>query len=175
MRLINYISTLAVPFTILLVIIYGLIEKNKVFDTFIEGATEGIEIVIKIFPTLIGLFLAIGALRSSGIIDLFIKFINPIIQLFKIPSEIIPLALLRPISGSASMAIATDIMSTYGVDSKIGLIASTIMGSTETTLYTIAVYTSAVGIKKIRFVLAAALIADFIGMISSVLIWGILS
>ena len=175
MRLINYISTLAVPFTILLVIIYGLIEKNKVFDTFIEGATEGIEIVIKIFPTLIGLFLAIGALRSSGIIDLFIKFMNPIIQLFKIPSEIIPLALLRPISGSASMAIATDIMSTYGVDSKIGLIASTIMGSTETTLYTIAVYTSAVGIKKIRFVLAAALIADFIGMISSVLIWGILS
>lgn len=175
MGLINYVSTLAIPFTILLIVVYGLIEKNKVFDTFIEGATEGIEIVFKIFPTLIGIFLAISALRSSGIIDLFIKLINPIIQLFKIPSEIIPLALLRPISGSASMAIATDIMTTYGVDSKIGLIASTIMGSTETTLYTIAVYTSAVGIKKIRFVLIAALLADFIGMISSVLIWRILS
>ena len=86
-----------------------------------------------------------------------------------------PLALLRPISGSASIAVATDIMKNYGVDSSIGLIASTIMGSTETTLYTIALYTSAVGIKKIRFVLIAALIGDIIGMLTSVIIWNIMS
>lgn len=86
-----------------------------------------------------------------------------------------PLAIVRPISGSASTAVATDIISKYGVDSKIGLIASTIMGSTETTFYTIAIYTSAVGVKKIKFVLAAALIGDLVGMLTSVAIWGFLS
>lgn len=175
MNIINYISSAAIPLTILIIIVYGLLEKNKVYDTFVEGAKEGIEIVFNIFPTLIGIFVAVGALRSSGILDLIIKFISPITNFFNIPSEIMPLALVRPISGSASMAVATDIMTTFGVDSKIGLIASTIMGSTETTLYTIAIYTSCVGVKKIRFVLAAALIADFVGMLSSVVIWGFLS
>ena len=175
MKIINYISSAAVPVIIILIITYGLIEKNKVYDTFIEGVKDGIEIVYNIFPTLIGVFIAVGALRSSGILDAIINIISPITNLFKIPSEIMPLALLRPISGSASMAVATDIMTTYGVDSKIGLIASTIMGSTETTLYTIAIYTSCVGIKKIRFVLVAALIADIVGMLTSVILWGFLS
>lgn len=175
MAVINYLSNLAIPFTILLILVYGLIEKNKVFDTFLDGAKEGMKIVVKIFPTLIGLFVAIGALRSSGILDFIIKVIYPVIKFFNIPTEILPLAILRPISGSASLAIGSDIMSQYGVDSKIGLIASTIMGSTETTLYTIAVYTSVVGIKKTRFVLIAALIGDLVGMLSSVIIWNILS
>lgn len=170
MNLINYLSTIAVPMVILLIIVYGLIEKNKVYDTFLEGAKEGIQVVVNIFPTLIGIFLAVGALRSSGLIELIINIIKPIIQVLQIPAEIMPLALLRPISGSASMAVATDIISEYGVDSTIGLIASTIMGSTETTFYTIALYTSAVGIKKIRFVLIAALIADITGMLISIAI-----
>lgn len=175
MNILNYISSAAMPIIILLIIVYGLLEKNKVFDTFVEGATEGIEIVVKIFPTLIGIFLAIGAIRSSGVLDLIINLISPITDFFNIPSEIIPLALVRPISGSASTAVATDIMTNFGVDSKIGLIASTIMGSTETTLYTIAIYTSCVGIKKTKFVLTAALIADFVGMVFSVIICRILS
>ncbi len=175
MAVINYLSNLAIPFTILLILTYGLIEKNKVFDTFLDGAKEGIEIVVKIFPTLIGLFVAIGALRYSGILDFIIRLIYPIVKFFNIPTEIMPLAILRPISGSASIAIGSDIMTQYGVDSKLGLIASTIMGSTETTLYTIAVYTSVVGIKKIRFVLVAALIGDLVGMLSSVIIWNFMS
>ncbi len=175
MNIINYISSAAIPVIILLIVIYGVMEKNKVFDNFVEGATEGIGIVLKIFPTLIGIFLAVGAIRSSGILDLIIKAISPITSFFGIPSEIMPLALVRPISGSASTAVATDIMTTFGVDSKIGLIASTIMGSTETTFYTIAIYTSCVGIKKIRFVLIAALIADFVGMAFSVILWRFLS
>ena len=175
MHIINYLSSVAMPMIILIIIVYGLVEKNKVFDTFLEGAKEGIEIVLKIFPTLIGLFLAIGALRSSGILDLIISSMEPILKLLNIPSQIMLLALLRPISGSASVAVATDIMKQFGVDSNIGLIISTIMGSTETTLYTIAVYTSAVGIKKTRFVLYAALAADIAGMIASVVIWRILS
>ena len=162
MKFINYLSSSAIPIIIAIIIIYGLLEKNKVYDTFLEGAKEGMEIVVKLFPTLIGIFIAVGALRSSGILDFLIEFISPITNTFHIPSEIMPLALIRPISGSASTAVATDIMTKFGVDSNIGLIASTIMGSTETTFYTIAIYTSCVGIKKIRFVLAAALIGDLV-------------
>lgn len=160
MNFINYISSAAIPIIMAVIIIYGLIEKNKVYDTFVEGAKEGLEIVVKLFPTLLGIFVAIGALRSSGVLDFIINLISPITNVFNIPSEIMPLALVRPISGSASTAVATDIMTKFGVDSKIGLIASTIMGSTETTFYTIAIYTSCVGIKKTKFVLAAALIGD---------------
>lgn len=98
MTAINYLSNLAIPFTILIIVVYGLIEKNKVFDTFLDGAKEGIEIVVKIFPTLIGLFVAIGALRYSGILDFIIKIISPIINFLGMPKEIMPLAILRPIS-----------------------------------------------------------------------------
>ena len=172
---INYLSNLAIPVTILIILIFGLIERKKAFDVFIDGAKDGMEIVIKLFPTLIGLFVAIGTLRSSGILDFIINLIYPIIRFLKIPIEIMPLAILRPISGSASIAIGSDIMTKYGVDSKIGLIASTIMGSTETTFYTIAIYTSIVGVKKTRFVLASSLIGDLVGIVSSVVIWNILS
>lgn len=175
MNLINYISNVAVPATILIIIVYGLIEKQQVFDVFLDGAKEGLQIVVNIFPTLLGLFLSINVLRASGIIDAITTFAMPLLNLLKMPAEILPLALLRPISGSASMAVATDIMSKYGVDSLIGLMSSTIMGSTETTLYTIALYTSAVKIKKTRFVLIAALLADFVGILTSVIFWRIMS
>lgn len=175
MSIVSNISNLAMPMMIFVIIFYGVKEKVNVFDLFLKGAKEGIEIVVRIFPTLIGLFLAIGMLRSSGIISKIVEIINPIISIVNIPSEIMPLALLRPISGSASIAVATDIMQQYGTDSLIGMIASTIMGSTETTFYTIAVYTSVVGIKKIRFILIASLAADIAGMIASVVICRILS
>lgn len=170
MNIINYISNIAIPLMILIIVYYGLKEKIKVFDVFLDGAKDGINMVVKIFPTLIGLFVAIGALRSSGILDLIIKTISPFLTILNIPSEIMPLAILRPISGSASMAVATDIMKSYGVDSFIGILTAVIMGSTETTLYTIAVYTGSVKVKNTRFVLAAALIADLFGVIASVII-----
>ena len=175
MNLINYLSNIAMPLIILIILLYGILEKKNVFDIFLNGAKDGLKIVLGIFPTLIGLFLAIELLSNSGIINLIIKFIEPILILLDIPKQIIPLALLRPISGSASTAVATNIMQINGVDSKIGLIAATIMGSTETTLYTIAVYTSSVGVKKTRFILLASLLADLTGMIASVVIWRFLS
>lgn len=175
MQIVNYLSSAAIPVIIVLIILYGLKEKNKVFDTFLDGAKDGMEVVIQLFPTLIGIFVAVGALRNSGILDCIIQFISPVTNLFKIPSQILPLAMLRPISGSASMGVAVDIMKQYGVDSMIGKITSTIMGSTETTFYTIAIYTSCVKIKKIRFVLVAALLADLAGMLTSVIICQILS
>lgn len=175
MEIINYISIIAMPMIILLIVMYGVSEKNKVFDTFLEGAKEGIKTTLSILPTLIGLFVAIGALRSSGVLDLIIRIASPVLNIINFPSELIPIAVLRPISGSGSIAVATDIMKNYGVDSLIGKIASTIMGSTETTLYTIAVYTSCVKIKKTRYVLVASLVADIVGIIASNVICRILS
>lgn len=175
MSAVNYLSASAIPIVILIILFYGVKEKKKVFDIFLEGATEGMKIVVNLFPTLIGIFLAVGALRNSGILDFIIDLISPITNLLKIPSQILPLAMLRPISGSASMGVAVDIMQKYGVDTTVGMITSVIMGSTETTFYTIAIYTACVKIKKIRFVLAAALLADLAGMITSVIICQILS
>lgn len=175
MKFIEYFSNFAMPFMIIVIVLYGVIERKKVFDIFLDGAKEGIGIVFNIFPTLVGLFVAIGALRSSGVIDLVVSFLTPVFDLFNFPTEILPLALIRPISGSASIAVATDIMNNFGIDTDIGFIASVIMGSTETTVYTIAVYTSSVGIKKTRFVLFAALIADLVGMLTSIVICRFLS
>ncbi len=174
-NVINYISSAAIPIMITIIILYGLKEKNNVFDTFLDGAKEGIEIVFKLFPTLVGIFLAVGALRSSGLIEFIVGLLSPVVEFLRFPSEIMPLALLRPISGSASMAVAVDIMQTYGVDTLTGIISSTIMGSTETTFYTIAIYTSCVGIKKTRGILFAALAADVAGMVASTIICRILS
>lgn len=174
MQIVNFLSSLAMPLIILLIVTYGLLEKRKVFDDFLEGAKEGIEIVFNILPTLVGLFVAIGALRNSGVLDIIIRFITPLLNVIHFPSEIMPLAMLRPISGSGSIAVATDIMKNYGVDTTIGIIASTIMGSTETTLYTIAVYTSCVKIRKTRLVLLASLAADVVGIVVSVIICQVL-
>ena len=174
MQVINFFSNLAMPMVIFFIILYGVTEKVKVFDNFLEGAKEGVKTTFSILPTLIGLFLAIGVLRSSGVLDFIIKLSSPILEIFNFPSELMPLAILRPISGSASIAVATDIMKQAGVDSLIGNIASTIMGSTETTLYTIAIYTSCIKIKKTRFILLAALTADITGIIVSNLIWNFL-
>lgn len=174
MQVINFFSNLAMPMVIFFIVLYGVTEKVKVFDNFLEGAKEGIKTTFSILPTLIGLFLAIGVLRSSGVLDFIIKLSSPILEIFNFPSELMPLAILRPISGSASIAVATDIMKQAGVDSLIGNIASTIMGSTETTLYTIAIYTSCIKIKKNRFILLAALTADITGIIVSNFIWNFL-
>ena len=175
MQVVTFLSNLAMPAVILLIVFYGLKSKTKVFDLFLDGAKEGLELTISIFPTLIGLFVAIGALRTSGIIDMITNVISPLLNIIHFPSELMPLAILRPISGSSSIAVATDIMKKFGVDSLIGKMASVIMGSTETTIYTIAIYTSCIKVKKTRNVLVAALIADIVGMLVSVAICSFLS
>lgn len=158
------------PLVILIIVCEAFKEKISIFDIFLKGAVEGVEISLKIFPTLIGLFFAIGMLRSSGIIEFIIKLITPILDFVHFPNQVVPLAMLRPISGSASMAVATDIIKSNGVDSFVGIVAAVIMGSTETTLYTIAVYTSSVNIKNTRGVLLAALAADLTGIVVAVLV-----
>lgn len=124
-----------------------------------------------LFPTLLALLVAVGMLSSSGVIDVLSRFLYPVFKLLNISKELIPLVLLRPISGSTTVAVATDIMKNCGVDSNIGLIASTIMGSTETTIYVIALYTSKIKIKNIKEVLLIGLLADFVGICMSVIIY----
>lgn len=170
MKIINYISIIAMPLVILVILFKAMREKVSVFDIFLKGAVEGIEISLKVFPTLIGLFVAIGMLRSSGILNFITNLISPALTYINFPKEIVPLALLRPISGSASMAVATDIIKQNGVDSFVGILASVIMGATETTLYTIAVYTSSVKIKNTRGILFASLAADVTGILVSLLV-----
>lgn len=171
MTIVSYLSEIIIPFVIVFVIGYGIVEKKNIYDIFIKGAKNGVKIVIKLFPTLLAIFLAINMLRNSGLVDFIINLVKPILNILNIPVEIMPLALLRPISGTASMAVATDIIKASGVDSKIGLIAATIMGATETTFYTIALYTSSIKVKKIRFALVASLIADVVGMATAIIIF----
>ena len=174
MKIINYISTISIPFIMAVVLICGIKENKNVYDIFVKGVKEGIEIVISLFPTLLAIFVAVGMIKCSGIFEMVIKNTSFITEKLNFPKEIIPLSMLRPISGSASLGIATEIMKTYGVDSRIGMIAATIMGSTETTFYTIAMYTSSVKIKKTRFLFIPALIADAVGILTSIIIWNII-
>lgn len=161
------ISLYAVPVLFLLILGAGLIKDVKVYDAFTEGASEGISTVIKILPTLIGLLTAVGVFRASGALDFLIYLLTPIASLLGIPAEAMPLVLLRPVSGSASLALVSELIKSYGPDSYIGRVVSTMMGSTETTFYALAVYCGSVGIKNIRYTLVAALIADGAGVVAS--------
>lgn len=154
-------------FFLFITIIFGIFEKKNVFQLFINGVIEGEKIVIELFPTLLALIVAVGFLNSSGIINFISNIIKPLFNFFHIEKALSPLILLRPISGSTTTAVATSLMKNYGVDSKIGLISSCIMGSTETTIYVASIYSSKIKVKDIKEVLIIGLIADLIGVISS--------
>jgi spore maturation protein B len=174
MGIIGMISDYAIATIFLVILSTGVLKEIKVYDAFIEGAKEGVTTVVKIIPPLVGLLVAVAVFRASGALDLLIHAFSPIASIFGIPSEALPLAFLRPISGSASLALVSDIMKTHGPDSFIGRVVSTMMGSTETIFYTLAVYFGSVGIKNIRFTIAAALIADAVSVLASVWICSIM-
>lgn len=171
MSFIVFLSKTAILIFLGIVIIFGLKEKKNLFELFVQGCYDGVKVVWGLFPTLLALLIAVGMLSGSGVVGGIATIIGPIFEFFHIPRELIPLVLLRPISGSTTTAVATDIMRTYGVDSNIGLMASTIMGATETTIYVIALYTSKIKIKNVKEVLFIGLLADFIGICVSVLIY----
>jgi spore maturation protein B len=167
MKFIEYFSSTAIIFFILIVVLFGLVEKKNVFELFLKGVVEGEKIVIELFPTLLALLVAVGMLNACGVISKIAVFISPILNFFKIDSRLAPLILLRPISGSTTTAIATSIMKEYGVDSSVGLIASCIMGATETTIYVVSIYSAKVKIRNVKEVIIIGLIADFIGICAS--------
>ncbi len=158
-QMIDYI----VPLLLLLTSCLALHRRENTYDLLLDGAKEGLHLLITLIPALILLLTAVSMLRASGAIEILGSFFAPFFKFFGIPPETAMLVLIRPISGSAALAVGTEIMATYGVDSQIGRTAAVMLGSTETTFYTISVYFGAVGIQKTRYAIAAALFADFVG------------
>ena len=152
-----------VPLLLLLCCALALRKQENAYDALLTGGTEGLKILLSIVPTLVMLLTAVTMLRASGVMELLSRFLSPAFRFLGIPEETALLVLIRPISGSAALAVGTELMATYGVDSVIGRTAAVMLGSTETTFYTISVYFGAAGIQKTRYTIPAALIADFVG------------
>ena len=164
----NYAIKAIIPIIILLIVVYGMLKNVKVYECFVEGAKDGISICVKIFPYLLAMIIAVTVFRESRAMDYFIALVKPIVSLIGLPPELVPLAIVKPLSGSGAMGIFAETLKKYGADSYIGLVASIMMGSTETIFYTITVYYGAVGIKKIRHTLWAAVLADITAIIMAV-------
>ncbi|MEQ6376236.1 spore maturation protein [Bacillaceae bacterium S4-13-58] len=170
MEWIGTISTWIIPGVILFILLVGLYRKVPAYEAFVEGGKEGLKIASNLLPFLLGMMVSIAIFRASGAMEAFTSFLEPLLNLIGIPSEIVPLALVRPISGTAALGMTTELIQTYGADSFIGRLASTMQGSTDTTLYIITVYFGAVGIRKMGDALKVGLLADLIGIIASILI-----
>ena len=173
MNIINYITSLIIPLFILITLLAGLKEKKPIFDLFTEGCKDGVNVVIKIFPNLIALFFAINVFQASGLLDFITNTISPLTSVFGISKEILPLGILRPISGSGSMALLQKNLEQFGVDTYLGKVAATIMGAGETTFFTIAIYSSVTKIKIPKRLVFAALSADIAVILSSIYIYKI--
>ena len=159
-----------IPIIIFLILTYGYLKGVKVYEAFIEGAKEGLLIVYKIFPYIAAMLLAVGMLRKSGGLDFLLYILTPITSAAGIPKDVVPLILMKPLSGSGALGILADILKRVGPDGFAGVLACVIMSSTETIFYTITVYFGSIGIKNIRHTLAAALIADLAGIIAALII-----
>jgi spore maturation protein B len=162
------ISLWAMPVLLVAIPLVGIIRKVKVYDVFIEGAKEGFDVAIRIIPFLVGILVAIGMFRGSGAMDLLMAGLRPLLAPIGFPPELAPLAILRSLTGSGSMAYTTDLIKTSGADSLLARTAATMYGSTETTFYVLAVYFGAVGVRKTRHAVPAALISDLVAAIAAV-------
>lgn len=160
----NMLSKIVIPLFVVLVIMYGFKKKINVYDSFLEGAKEGLYITFNIFPAVIAMVFAINIFLDSNFIYFFLNSFKNIFAYLNIPLEIMPMALLRPVSGTASLAIMNDIFIKFGPDSYLGRLASILQGCTDTTIYVLALYFSSIGIKKIRYSLAVGLFADLVGI-----------
>lgn len=163
-------SDLMIPLLFFVIISVGLIKKIPVFDTFIEGAKEGFKVVIDILPTLIGLMIAVGILRSSGFLGFITVSLKPLADRIGFPAALVPIALMRTISASATTGLVLDLFKTYGPDSLVGRMASIMMGCTETVFYTMSIYFMSINIKKTRYTLIGALLVTFSGVVASLII-----
>jgi len=159
--------TMLVPFIIAGVSLYAVWRRVDVYTALIHGAGDGLNILMRIVPSLIALLTAVYMLRASGALELAARFLAPVLERLGIPAETVALMLVRPVSGSAALGVGAELISAYGPDSYIGRVAAVMLGSTETTFYTIAVYFGAVGITKTRYAVPAALCADMAGFVAA--------
>lgn len=167
MRMINAVTSMIVPLVICFIAVYGLYRGVDVYDAIVTGAGQGLKTMIGIVPALIALLTAVHMLRASGALELLATLFAPLLNLLGIPPELMPLMLVRPISGSAALGVGAETIALFGADSYIGRVTAVMLGATETTFYTIAVYFGAVGITKTRYAIPAALCADFAGFVAA--------
>ena len=168
------IANIILPFIVLIIVGYGIYKQVAVFDVFLEGIKEGLTMTIQIFPTIIAMIISVNIFLKSNILELVINFLNPLFIFLKFPKEILPLAVLRPISGSSSLIILDNILKNYGADSFIGRVASVIQGSTDTTIYILGLYYGSIGVKKIKYSLLVGLMADISCIIIALFVVNIL-
>lgn len=164
--MIELISSAIIPIIILFIVVYGVKQKINIYDVFIEGAKESIEIAINLFPSMLAMIFGVNIFLKSGIIDFIFKNIT----FLNIPHQIIPMIIMRPISGSSALAILTNIFASFGPDSFIGVLGSILQGSTDTTFYILTIYFGTVGVKKIKYALTAGIITDLVCVIMSILV-----
>jgi|AGTN01.2.fsa_nt_gi Uncharacterized membrane protein len=170
MQVITYISAAFVPAFIALIVVYGAVKKVNVYESFVRGAKQGFSTVVRILPYVVGFVFAIQIFSASGCFDYIAAALSPVLEPVGIPPEVLPLALMQPFSGSASIAMLTTLLNRYGPDSFIGRASSTMMGSSETIFYTVSLYYGSVGVKKTRYTIPAAIISAIAGVIASVLV-----
>ncbi len=166
----SLLSKIVIPLFVVFVIFYGLKKKVMIYDTFLEGAKEGLVTVFNIFPSIIAMVFAINIFLDSHLIETLLGVLEPVFLKVGLPLNILPMALVRPISGTASLAVLNDIFANFGPDSYAGRLASTLQGCTDTTIYVLALYFGSVKIKKTRYALSTGLFADFIGILASLAI-----
>ena len=166
---IKLISNLIIPTIITLILLYGY-KKVDLYDTFIDGVSKSFKMIKTLFPTFIAMIFAVNIFISSGFLDFVFSILKPVLNIIKVPVEILPIALMRPISSGASLAYLNNIFERFGPDSFIGFLGSVIQGCTDTTLYVVSLYFGYVGIKKIRYSLLAGFFADLVGIIASVIV-----
>lgn len=169
MNLVN-VSNFVIPLLVSIILITAIYKGVKVYDVFIEGAKDGVKMGVSIFPYLLAMIVAINILLKSGLIMDLLSFLKPLLLYIGIPVPVVPMAIMRPLSGSSSLMLMNDIFVNYGPDSFLGILASTIQGSTDTTVYVLTLYFGYIGIKRIRYALGAGLCADLMGIIASILV-----
>lgn len=169
-RLIDSLALLAIPFILAFFTLFAALSRVSVYEEFVEGAKEGFQIAIRIIPYLVAIMVAIGMFRGAGGIELVSSLLQPVLDVIRVPAEILPLAIMRPLSGSGSLGLLGDLFAVHGPDSFISRMGATIAGSTETTFYVLAVYFGSIGIRRTRHAVPAGLIADFVGICAAIII-----
>ena len=164
------VSSLFIPILVLVVIIYGVYKKINVYDSFIGGAKEGVPMVSSMFFSLLAMIFGVNIFLKSGVINYFFDFLKPFLMLVHIPAEVLPVAIMRPLSGSFGLALLNDLYKLYGPDSFISVLASVIQGSSDTTIYVITLYFGTIGIKKIKYALWVGLLTDLFMVITALII-----
>ena len=170
MKALAFVSQLAIPTFVFFIIVYGAWKKVRVYDCFVTGARDGVRVIINIFPYLLAIFIAVKAFQASGAFDFIKAGMAALLDLCNVPPEVIPIALIKPLSGSAATAIFTDIVKTTGPDSLASRMSGVIMGSAETTFYILAVYLGAVGIRNTKYLIPVCIIADAFGIVIAIIL-----